>query len=546
MFLKNMGLAKILLLNILLVVFVAIIILGTLWIYDEYATFHEEAGRMRLEYIESQKTMIKEEVSQILDYVEYIRSHHEGTEEQIQSEVLGWINEFRYGKNGYIFVNTFNGITLAHYKKENIGKNRIDLTDSNGVRINEELINVSKNPDGGYVDYVGTIKPDTNEPASKIGYAQSIDDWQWSIGTGVYVDDIEVIIAEKRVILQKEVRTQIQQIAVALSAMIVLAILFAIFFSRKVKRESTVVTSFFKEAVAGNKQIDTSELSIQEFKIIGDHANSMLLAKDEVERARRHVEEELREHRDHLEVMVEERTSELEEMSRHKSEFLANMSHELRTPLNSIIGYTKLILDGLEGDINEEQQHDLQTVYRNSTHLLELINGLLDLSRIEAGKTVLNYEEFTISDLLSEVILGMEPLAREKGLTLTYSVAPDINNLYADKVKTKQVLINILGNAIKFTNEGSIKLNVAESDGDFIFSVTDTGIGMKEEDLEVVFDSFQQVGPVQIAGYEGTGLGLTISKQFIEMQGGRIWAESELGKGSTFTFTLPKKKMPSS
>ncbi len=235
----------------------------------------------------------------------------------------------------------------------------------------------------------------------------------------------------------------------------------------------------------------------------------------------------------------------LEEMTRHKSQFLANMSHELRTPLNSIIGYTKLMMDGLEGDINEEQSKDLQTVYNNSKHLLELINGLLDLSRIEAGKVALSYEMFTISDFLSEVIPAVEPLAREKGLTLTYSAAPDIDSLYADKAKTRQVLINILGNAIKFTSEGSIKLDVTDTDSDFIFSVTDTGIGIKEEDLETIFDSFQQVGPAQIAGYEGTGLGLAISKQFIEMQGGKIWAESELGKGSTFTFTLPKKKVAS-
>jgi len=260
---------------------------------------------------------------------------------------------------------------------------------------------------------------------------------------------------------------------------------------------------------------------------------------------RKQVEEELRKHREHLEELVKERTSELEEMSRHKSQFLANMSHELRTPLNSIIGYTKLMLDGLEGDINEEQQKDLHTVYTNSKHLLELINGLLDLSRIEAGKTVLSYETFTVSDLLAEVIPSVEQLARDKGLTLNYSVAPDIVNLYADKAKTRQVLINILGNAVKFTNEGSIKLNVDETDNNFIFSVTDTGIGMKEEDLEAIFDSFKQVGPAQIAGYEGTGLGLAISKQFIEMQGGRIWAESEVGKGTTVTFTLPKKKVTS-
>lgn len=260
----------------------------------------------------------------------------------------------------------------------------------------------------------------------------------------------------------------------------------------------------------------------------------------------------LRKAHDELEQKVEERTKELAEkneqlveVSQHKSQFLANMSHELRTPLNSIIGYTKLMLDGLEGDINKEQQKDLQTVYNNSKHLLELINNLLDLSRIEAGKTVLSYETFPISDLLSEVIPTVEQLARQKGLTLTYSTASDIDSLYADKAKTKQVLINILGNAIKFTGEGSVKLNVTETDSDFVFSVADTGIGMKEEDLEAIFGSFKQVGPAQIAGYEGTGLGLAISKQFVEMQGGRIWAQSELDKGSTFTFTLPKKKVAS-
>ncbi len=235
-----------------------------------------------------------------------------------------------------------------------------------------------------------------------------------------------------------------------------------------------------------------------------------------------------------------------ESADRLKSEFLANMSHELRTPLNSIIGYTKLVLDGLEGDINEEQRKDLRIVHTNSKHLLNLINDLLGLSKIEAGKVVLRYETFTISDLAAEVIPAIEPLARQKGLTLTCSVAPGIDHICADRAKTKQVLINMLGNAVKFTNEGSVKLNVAESDTDLLFSVTDTGIGIKQEHLEAIFDSFEQVGPAQIAGYEGTGLGLAISKRFIEMQGGRIWPESELGKGSTFTFTLPKKKVNSS
>ncbi|MCJ7515413.1 MAG: HAMP domain-containing histidine kinase, partial [Dehalococcoidia bacterium] len=272
-------------------------------------------------------------------------------------------------------------------------------------------------------------------------------------------------------------------------------------------------------------------------RVLGKERIILLAIEDITER--KEIENGLKKAHEELKELA----IELKRTARVKSEFLANMSHELRTPLNSIIGYTKLILNGIEGEINDEQRQDLKTVYANSKHLLELINDLLNLSRIEAGKTVLNYGIFTISDLLSGVIPIINQLAREKGLDLTYTVDPTIEHLYADKAKTKQVLINILDNAIKFTNNGSVKLNVAEDDNTFVFSVSDTGIGIKKEDLEVIFDSFKQVGPAQIAGYEGTGLGLTISKNFIELQGGRIWAESELGKGSTFTFTLPKKKI---
>jgi PAS domain S-box-containing protein len=281
-----------------------------------------------------------------------------------------------------------------------------------------------------------------------------------------------------------------------------------------------------------------------------------ILSLDITERKRAEVA--LKQWGQELEERVQQRTAELEqrgqelteanvrleELSLHKSQFLANMSHELRTPLNSIIGYTKLMLDGLEGKINEEQKQDLQTVYKNSQHLLNLINDLLDLSRIEAGKVKVEYEAFTIAELLDEALPSIKWLAQDKGLTLDYKVDPAINHIYADKAKTKQTLINILANAVKFTEKGGIKLNIAESDGEIVFSVSDTGMGIKKEDLAVIFDSFTQVGPAQIAGFEGTGLGLAISKQFVEMQGGRIWAESQPGKGSTFYFTLPKKKAP--
>ncbi len=256
---------------------------------------------------------------------------------------------------------------------------------------------------------------------------------------------------------------------------------------------------------------------------------------------RKEAEEELGESHEHLEGLVKQRTTELEQANQHKSEFLANMSHELRTPLNSIIGYTRLMLDGLEGNITSEQQEDLQTVYDNSKHLLSLINDLLDLSKIEAGKFEIVKEEYAVSDLISQIIPSMEKLARDKGLELTCTVSPGVDRVYADKNKTKQILFNLLGNAVKFTEKGSVRLDIGERDGEFIFSVVDTGTGIAEQDIGRLFESYKQVGPARLDGSEGTGLGLVISKQFVELQGGRIWAESTAGKGSTFSFTLPAK-----
>jgi len=256
---------------------------------------------------------------------------------------------------------------------------------------------------------------------------------------------------------------------------------------------------------------------------------------------RREAEEQLSRSHEHLEELVRQRTSELEEANRHKSQFLANMSHELRTPLNSIIGYTKLMLDGMEGDVTADQKEDLQTVYDNSKHLLSLINDLLDLSKIEAGKFEIVKDEYLVSDIVAQVVPSMEKLARDKGLELTYTVAPGVETVYADKNKTKQILFNLLGNAVKFTQRGSVRLDIGKRDGEFVFSVTDTGVGISPQDIGRLFESYKQVGPARLDGSEGTGLGLVISKQFVEMQGGRIWVESTPGKGSTVSFTLPEK-----
>jgi signal transduction histidine kinase len=327
------------------------------------------------------------------------------------------------------------------------------------------------------------------------------------------------------------------------------------FINRSIIKPLEAFTRTVDVITAENLSVRVYMERADELGTLGKSFNRMAEKLEKSHTALQKANDELKQWGEELERKVKERTVELkqlnqeladinvrlEEASRHKSQFLANMSHELRTPLNSIIGYTKLMLDGIEGETTVEQCQDLQTVYTNSKHLLELINGLLDLSRIEAGKTVLTYGTFTISDLLSEIIPTMNQLARQKGLDLSYAVAPETDHMYADRAKTRQVLINLIGNAVKFTDKGSVRLSVTEDGNVYCFSVTDTGIGIKKEDLEGIFDSFKQVASTQAAGYEGTGLGLAISKHFIEIQGGKIWAESEPGKGSTFNFILPKK-----
>jgi len=443
------------------------------------------------------------------------------------TRIMVSVMDIYVGKTGNVVVVADNGRVVAHTRMKQVPE--LDLS---RLAVVEAVLTGEKGTMKGYTDELGRQVLGSYVPIKELGWGVLIQRPLADIGAEV-----------------RQLRTTIIWVMIA-AVLLVVPVGWRM--SRQIAKPIRQLASASERVAQGDLSISVDVKSSNEIGVLARSFNQMIVslkkARDELQQWGKELERKVHERTAELEQRGQELAGtnvRLEEASRHKSQFLANMSHELRTPLNSIIGYTKLILDGLEGDINEEQRKDLHTVYRNSKHLLELINGLLDLSRIEAGKAVLNYETFNISELLDEVIPSMEQLAREKGLTLTHSVAPEIDQLNADRAKTKQVLINILGNAIKFTNEGSIKLNVAENDSDFIFSITDTGVGMKKEDLGAIFDSFKQVGPAQMAGYEGTGLGLAISKKFIEMQGGKIWAESELDKGTTFSFTLPKKKADS-
>ncbi|MEE9519942.1 MAG: GAF domain-containing protein, partial [bacterium] len=262
---------------------------------------------------------------------------------------------------------------------------------------------------------------------------------------------------------------------------------------------------------------------------------------------------QVKRHAEELEVKVEARTQELQEAnqqlegaSRHKSEFLANMSHELRTPLNAIIGFSEILLDESLGVLApEERKEFLGNIVGSGRHLLRLINDILDLSKVEAGRMELHPEEFAVASVVNGVLNTIKPLAAKKEIAIEVAIDPTLPLLVADPGKVRQILYNLLSNAIKFTPErGQVGLRASRDGGEALFAVWDTGIGIKPGDQERVFVEFQQAESTAGRQYEGTGLGLTLAKKFVELHGGRIWVESEPGKGSTFTFTLPLVERP--
>ncbi len=236
---------------------------------------------------------------------------------------------------------------------------------------------------------------------------------------------------------------------------------------------------------------------------------------------------------------IQDKSRQLAEASQHKSQFLANMSHELRTPLNAVLGYTELILDDVYGETPQKMREVLDRIQRNGKHLLGLINDVLDLSKIEAGQLTLALAGYSMRDVVASVQSAVESLAREKEIALKVELQPDLPAAHGDERKLTQVLLNLVGNAIKFTDEGEVAIEAAASNGAITVSVRDSGPGISEADQARIFQEFQQADSAIAREKGGTGLGLTISKRIVELHGGRIWVESRPGQGSIFSFTLP-------
>jgi signal transduction histidine kinase len=256
---------------------------------------------------------------------------------------------------------------------------------------------------------------------------------------------------------------------------------------------------------------------------------------------------ELRQINREIEQRIVQRTEELaaateraQAADRLKSAFLATMSHELRTPLNAIIGFTGILLQGLAGPLNEEQRNQLTMVQGSGRHLLNLINDVLDISKIEAGEFTLSVTTFDLKSSLDKMVKLVSPMAEQKGIALTVEVAGGVGSVTTDQRRLEQVILNLLNNAVKFTEKGSVRVSCHNENGHYLLSVSDTGIGMRPEDIPNLFKPFQQIDTGLTRKYEGTGLGLSICAKIVGHMGGEITVESRLEEGSTFTVRFPR------
>jgi signal transduction histidine kinase/DNA-binding response OmpR family regulator len=329
-----------------------------------------------------------------------------------------------------------------------------------------------------------------------------------------------------------------------LSSMSVLFFLVFLLFRKTVIGNLRNITSAFTD-IANNSDEIGRQMEIKsrdEIGVLTEAFNRMslelLTRTQELQTARDNLENEVAQRT----AQLQQANAELEKANKLKSEFLANMSHELRTPLNSIIGFAEVLRDGLCGKLNAEQMECVLDIHSSGKHLLQMINDVLDLSKIEAGKMELHCEEFSITTVLDGTLSVVRDMATKKNLSLQINAPDNLPDIYADPVKFKQIMYNLLSNAIKFTPEdGSITIDVSLENDKFLISVTDTGIGISPEDQLYLFDQFKQVDSSYARQYEGTGLGLALTKRLVSMHGGDIQVESEPGKGSKFAFNLPAR-----
>ncbi len=530
MFAKTKSISSVFLFNVILIVSLSIAGSSFFWILHEYSRHIKEVRVLSDEYIESQKSLIKDEINRVVDYIQHERLHYDGDLKKLQAKLLDRISKIRYKKNQYIVVNKFDGTILAHYKQKNIGKNMWNFTDKNGVKAVQETIKVSKNENGGYVNYVGSIRPSTGKPGKKINYSKSIPDWEWVVLTGVYIDDIETVISNKKTELKNTLKSHSLKIAAVILFLFVAIILVTIYFSKRIKKDFDVFTSFFEKSAVSNVIIDKDKLQIEEFIRLSDSANHMA---DE----RKQSEEKIKELNRTLEQRVEMRTIQLASANKELEAFGYSISHDLRAPLRAIDSFARILLEDHADRLDQEGKRILSVIENNVQKMGRLIDDLLAFSRLDRKK--LKTLQVDMNQLTDELIGELKADFGERIVNFNIKPLPDAKG---DRAMLREVLFNLFSNALKFSGKRDralIEISSGEDEHENIYYVRDNGVGFNMKYADKLFKVFQRLHSSK--EFEGTGIGLALAQRIVNKHGGRIWAEGAVGKGATFYFSLPKK-----
>ena len=440
----------------------------------------------------------------------------------LQKETIRRLRSIRYDEDGYLFIYKKDGTNVMHpILPEMEGNNYIDLKDTTGKKILREMLETSQKNSGEFVEYFWT-HPGLGENLPKLAYGSYVEEWDWMIGTGLYMHRIDDVIAEMRKDLQVEINSKIYNIIFIVFIIFLVVVSILIFQSNLMKKSFFAFAEFFDQASKEDTKIDPSQLNFKEFRNLAQLANRMLGYRAETQKK------------------LEQATFKAEEATKAKGEFLANMSHEIRTPMNAILGMTHL---ARQTELTAKQEDYLSKVHTSANSLLGLINDILDFSKIEAGKLDIETVDFDLYQVLDNVSTLISLKAHDKGLELLFQTDRKVPMLLrGDPLRIGQVLINLANNAVKFTGEGEIVIAtqlLQQADDQFTlqFTVRDTGIGLTPEQIGKLFQEFSQADASTTRRFGGTGLGLTISKRLVELMGGKIWVESEPGQGSSFIFT---------
>jgi len=381
------------------------------------------------------------------------------------------------------------------------------------------------------------LNPDRT-PAAKADIGPDTLAWMVS-GLGrqgdVMSSSVTIPLTGWRFVVQQETGEVLQPVFIVLlqtALLLAAALLIGLYLGRRVA--SSIVTpieNLDREA----RRFAAGDLSAR-IQVAGDDEVSKLA------HSFNHMAGQLQEYTGQLEMKVAEKTAQLEQANRHKSEFLANMSHELRTPLNAIIGFSDVLKAEIFGQLNPKQKEYAADISSSGQHLLSLINDILDLSKVEAGRMDVEMREFSLKAALDNAMQLVRGQAVSAGIRLDAAVGEGVDLVVADERKIKQVLINLLANAVKFSHQGGwVRVGVDSGDNETIVRVTDSGPGIDKENQAVIFEAFRQLPPATGHKHEGTGLGLALVKRLVELHGGRVWLESEPGNGATFAFTIPAR-----